>query len=185
MNDAFLTTLFKVVNDHMRTTERKYLIITGAFIGLFSILVSTALVGWPASGGQQQRPFFSLAVHLFLLVTGSFVYVMQNWYRAWKEHYLDVSLAIRQKLLPDSEEEVLPYWLRREVPERPLSVDNLLKLLTIVVNLLLVTLISIESFAVSSHFAVGITVTVVLGVSYLIFLYTTDRSMRKGNYLYA
>ena len=185
MDKAFLHILFKITNDHIRTTERKYLVVTVAFIGLFSVLLSTMPFGVHAGSDVPPWSTQSLAAQGLLLVMGSFVYIMQNWYRAWKAHYLDVCLAIHQHVGKDVPVRLLPYWLRREIPENRFSVDNLLKLLTIGVNLLLVALICAHLTVIFESHATSIGASVVLAVSYLCFLYAVDKTMRKTNFLYA
>jgi len=185
MSQTFLYDLFKITNDHIRATERKYLIITGAFIGLFSALLSSVPPDFISSIQEVPQLTKSISIHIFLLIIGSFVYLMQNWYRAWKEHYLDVCISIRRHLAADLSDSLMPYWLRQEIPENRIAVDNLLKILTIIVNLLLVAFISFEIIELVSNLRVAIIAVIILVLGYLIFLYTVDRTMRKSNILYA
>ena len=131
----FLMQVFTETGAHIRATDRKSLIVTGSYIGLFSIFLSS-LAQTCLTGSPITFSWLSVAIQTFFLLVGTCIYIMQQWYRAWKEHYLEVSLAIRKEFVDDnrisSNDKILPYWLRREVPESRISIDNLLKHVTVI-----------------------------------------------------
>jgi len=91
---SFLMEVFKETGAHLRTTKRKSLIVTGAYIGLFSVFLSslarTCLSDPPVT---LSCSWLSIGIQMFFLLIGTCIYVMQQWYRAWKEHYLEVCLT--------------------------------------------------------------------------------------------
>lgn len=93
----FFLELFKEIGAHIRTTEQKSLMVTGAYIGLFSIFLSN-LINSCLGLSQLKFSWLSVAIQLFFLLMGTCIYIMQQWYRAWKEHYLDISLRIKNKI---------------------------------------------------------------------------------------
>ena len=181
----FLKEVFKETNAHIRATDRKSLFVTGAYISLFSIFLSSVAFGrW--SGSLPTSPWVQVAVQGFFLVVGSCIFVMQQWYRAWKEHYLDVCLEIRKQFMPDVDcPGILPYWLRQGVPASRISIDNLLKTLTAAVNFVLVFLICHDLMDVipNRNFAI-MTVTATI-LAYVGLFYATDRIIRKSRRLFA
>jgi hypothetical protein len=118
INNDFLKEVFKESNSHLRATDRKSLIVTGAYIGLFSVFLSSVAIGrW--SEINMMSMWLQIAVQLFFLVVGTCIYIVQQWYRAWKEHYIDVCVNIRKHFMPDTDYPgVLPYWLRHDSPNR-------------------------------------------------------------------
>jgi hypothetical protein len=111
---------------------------------------------------------------------------MQQWYRAWKEHYIDVCLEIRKHFMPDQDYPgILPYWLRHEVPESRMSVDNLLKNLTAAINLVLVFIISYNLQEVLTNRNLATLAVAVMILTYIGVIYATDRVIRKSRNLFA
>ena len=74
----FLMEVFKEVNAHIRATDRKSLLVTGAYISLFSVFLSSVAIGrW--SGSSTSSTWAQLTVQAFFLVVGSCIYIMQQW----------------------------------------------------------------------------------------------------------
>lgn len=180
----FLIEVFKESNSHIRATDRKSLIVTGAYISLFSLLLTSVA----ARRGSElpPSPWVQIAVHGFFLVVGSCIFVMQQWYRAWKEHYIDVCLEIRKEFLPDLDRPgIVPFWLRREVPESRISIDNLLKHLTAAVNFVLLFLICYDVMSLLPNRNLAILILAAMILAYMTLIYSTDRVIRKSRQLFA
>ncbi len=187
-HDAFLVAVFTATSSHIIATDRKSLIVTGSYIGLFSIF----LTGLTHSCFTEEPITFSwlaVAIQMFFLVVGTCIYVMQQWYRAWKEHYLEVSLAIRKVFIDDeqmsSNDKILPYWLKREVPESRIAVDNLLKHVTVIINFILVILISYQVLELMKNMNLAILIVVLMLGGYVGLLLLTQSRIRKSRELFA
>jgi len=184
----FLLLVFQEVNDHMRNTEQKYLIITAAYIGLISVLVST-FGGRQAPGDPLSidPTIVSLFSHLFFLVIGLTVYVMQAWYRTWKEHYLKVCLDLKRHFVQRQDNPALfPYWLRQDFTKTrtKLLIDNFLKYLTFSTNVFLAVLISGAAAFLSKSRILDIAfMAFVAGC--LVFPILLERKIRRDRFLLA
>jgi len=182
----FLKEVFKEANSHIRATDRKSLAVSGAFIGLFSIYLSSVAVGRWSNNSDSLTLVVHVAVQAFFLSIGICIYIMQQWYRAWKEHYIEICLNIRKQFMPDSDYPgVLPYWLRHELPESRMSVDNLLKSLTGIVNFVLVFIMSYNLLEIIIDRKLGILVVAMLILSYVGMIYLADRNIQKKRTLFA
>lgn len=177
MNKEFLLAVFHEVNDHMRNTEQKYLIVTASYLGLLSVITSS--ITSSTTGSRS-----GIVSHFLLLLIGTAVYIMQGWYRAWKRHYLSVCLNIRQRFAVTMDEGLCPYWLRPTVKVRRRTIDNLLKGLTLLVNLGLACLIASELREGITGLS-GTAVAILFVLLYGLFLFALDRMMRISNYLTA
>ena len=138
---SFLKEVFEEMNGHIRSTDRKSLLVSGWYITVFSVFLSSVAVGkW--SETSQAPPHVQVFVEIFFLLVGTCTFVMQHWYRAWKMHYLAVCLEIRKIFLPElNKPELMPYWLQANQSPSSISTDNLLKYLVIVMNYILLILI--------------------------------------------
>jgi hypothetical protein len=184
----FLAKVFTETGAHIRATDRKSLAVTGAYIGLFSIFLST-LAHTCLTGSSITFSWLSVAIQTFFLLVGTCIYVMQQWYRAWKEHYLEVSLAIRKEFINDermsSNHTMFPYWLRRGVPESRISIDNILKHLTVAINFILVLLISYQVLELHQNRNLAILIVILIVLVYIGMLFVTQIRIRKGRNLFA
>ncbi len=126
----FLKEVFTETNAHIRATDRKSLLVMNSYIGLFSVFLSSLAIGrWSGSGSPS--PWVQIVVQTFFLVVGSCIYIMQQWYRAWKEHYIEVCLNIRKPfhggrkhfMAEADYPGILPYWLRKPVCSRGLRLN--------------------------------------------------------------
>ncbi|MES9975096.1 MAG: hypothetical protein ABW094_12610 [Candidatus Thiodiazotropha sp.] len=185
LDKEFLKDVFKEINSHIRATERKSLIITGAYIAFFSVLLSM-VSKQTATGAEENTQWLQVAIQAFFLIVGSCIYVMQQWYRAWKEHYIDVCLEIRKQFLPNTDYPgILPYWLQRNVPESRMSIDNLLKHLTASINFVIVFVICYELLGLISNQKIAILLVAILILTYIGLIYLTDKRIQKSNILSA
>lgn len=181
----FLKEVFKEANSHIRATDRKSLLMTGAYISLFSLFLSSIAVGrW--STIPPPPLWVSVIVQVFFLIVGSCIFVMQKWYRTWKEHYIDVCLEIRKEFMPQVNNwNILPYWLRDEATESRMSIDNLLKYLTGTVNLVLVFLICYDLLNILPDQKIAILIVAAVIIIYFILIYVTDRVINRRRKLFA
>lgn len=101
MDKDFLKDVFKEVNAHIRATEQKSLVLTGAFVGFYLNGFVNVLRGYGVAQSDATSPLIVLLFHLVLLFVGSVVYTMQLWYRAWKEHYIQTCVELRKTFVPD------------------------------------------------------------------------------------
>lgn len=122
----FLFTIFTETNEHIRATDEKRVLITGSYIALIAVIIVVLL----DKTNTNSLTYFIFS--LFILLIGSCVYILQLWYRAWKEHYLEIcyNIASNFKL----EENFLPFWLREHRGVRKFSADKVLSLITGLIN---------------------------------------------------
>lgn len=187
MDKDFILQVFKETNDHMRNTERKYLIVTAAYIGLMSVFFSSVTqILYEIEDTSKSDIIRSVSTSGFLLIIGLVVYMLQKWYRAWKQHYLDVCLNITDFHSIDSPDQLmlLPYWLQRKTPHGTLSIDNLLNYVTVLINFVLITVISYSFFYLVGNVVASI-ISIVLITLYLIFLHLVIRATRRDRFLSA
>lgn len=185
IDKEFLKETFKETNSHIRATDRKSLAVSGAFIGLFSVYLSSIAHGrWGATAVEALA--VQIAAQCFFLFVGICVYIMQQWYRAWKEHYIEVCLNIRRHFLPEADYPgLLPYWLRHESRDSRMSIDNVLKYLTGVVNLVLLFILSYDVLEIITNHNLAILVVVALVCAFVAVIYFADRNIQKKRTLFA
>lgn len=188
LKKEFLKEIFSEAGAHIRTTERKSLILTGAYIGMFSIFLSS-IAKTCLSGSPIALSWVSVAIQLFFLLIGTCIFVMQQWYRAWKEHYLKVSLHIRREFMDDNsisnEDKFLPYWLRGYSRDSKISVDNLLKLLTVIINFIIVVLISYQVLELLKNRSLSIIIIILMIALYIVIVGLTQYKINKKKKLFA
>ena len=185
INEDFLKEVFKETNAHLRSTDRKSLFVTGAYISLFSLFLSSLAIGRWSESTLTNSQWMQIAVQGFFLIIGSSIFVMQQWYRAWKEHYIDVCIEIRKHFMPEPIPGVLPYWLCHDVPASRISVDNLFKYLTAGVNFVLVFLICYALLDILPNRNLATLIVAVVILAYLGLLYITGRVIHKSRKLFA
>jgi hypothetical protein len=183
-NNVFEMEVFRQVNEHLRATERKYWLASGAYISLFVIFINRLteadiILATPAVADVFSA-WKAIATHFFIGMFGLVVYLMQNWYRAWKEHYLDVLYEIRLKAYPDeNNKKYLPYWLQENNQEQPLSVDNSLKLIIFLINIGFSILVCVELMSVFSG-SLGISLGIGGVVLFLVAVWIIEKTISKG-----
>lgn len=184
----FLLIVFQEINDHVRNTEQKYLIITAAYIGLISVVISTFNEAQVAGSNVSfHSGIFSSLSHFFFLLIGMGVYVMQVWYRTWKEHYLKVCLEIKQYFVQvENSSSLFPYWLRKDITKLKARVliDNSMKYLTLSTNILLAALITVEvNHLIRNKFLmIGFDLFIILCLVIPVFV---ERKIRNEKFLLA
>jgi len=127
----FLFSVFAELNEHIRATDEKNVLIAGSFVALIAVVIAVlidkiSIISWT---------YFVFS--LFVLLIGSCVFMLQLWYREWKEHYLEIcyNIASNFKL----EEKFLPFWLREHRVKRKLSADKILLLITFIIDLIIIS----------------------------------------------
>jgi|GEM_PF-6493660 len=181
--------VFRQVNEHLRATDRKYWLASGAFISLFVIFISRlsegGIVFSPPKPDELFEAWKAITMHSFIGLFGLIVYLMQNWYRAWKEHYLDVLHELRRKIYPDdNKKKYLPFWLRENTPEQPISVDNSLKLIIFLLNTGFSILVCVELINVLPG-SLGIGLGIGGIVLYLVAIFVIEKTITKSKRLNA
>lgn len=165
--EAFLLVVFSEMNEHLRATDEKSILVGGSFLALTSIIAvlltdKLSSISWGL-----------YMVSFTLLLVGYCLILLQVWYRKWKEHYLSVCQYIADYYhLP---EEFLPYWLRKPQigAKRRFSADMLVFVASLVVELivftyfvyLLVNLLLLEKLAFLFNIIIFTTAAVVLIIS--------------------
>jgi hypothetical protein len=130
-------------------------------------------------------PVIVLAFHLLLLFIGTVVYVMQLWFRAWKEHYLLVCLNIRKHIeAAPNPEGVFPYWLR-DIPTDSgrFSFDNLIMYVTLLVNFGVLFLIAQDTQDLMSASSAASLVIAGTSLAYVGLVVTVNVKMRGSAFL--
>lgn len=121
----FLFAVFGETNEHIRATDEKKVLISGSFIAFMGVVVAIII-------DKTTTSWIYLVFSLFMLLVGSCVFAIQLWYRMWKRHYLEICYNIASKF--SLEEKFLPVWLRIHKVKRKFSADNLLILITMLMN---------------------------------------------------
>ena len=76
----FLFSIFAELNEHIRATDEKNVLITGSYVALIAVVIAVLI---------DKIDTISLTYFLFslfILLIGFCVFMLQLWYRAWKEH---------------------------------------------------------------------------------------------------
>lgn len=157
---SFLKEVFEESNAHLRETDRKALIVTGVYIGFFSVFLTTL-------GAPQSPAWHEVLVQGFFLLVGTSVYSLQRWYRAWKEHYAGVCRNIRQQFIDTPSlvdlSNCLPNWMLDNFRQTWLSVDQVFNYLVLITNTITVGIIASEVLNLMGGNSASI-VLVVMGV---------------------
>lgn len=80
-NQDFLFLVFTETNEHIRATDEKSVLMVGSFIALIGVLAALVF-------GEDVVKWQYFILSVFILIVGHCVYMLQSWYRKWKEHYL-------------------------------------------------------------------------------------------------
>ena len=187
MDKDFLKEVYKETNAHIRATEQKSLVMTGAFVGFYLNGFTGVLKGQGIAASNFVDPWIVILFHLALLAVGTIVYVMQLWYRAWKEHYMIVCFEVRKQFVPIMESESpFPYWLRQiPTPGGRFSFDNLVMYVTLLVNIGVLFLVANDVLEfVKNQNAATLSIAAIF-VAYLALVTTANRVMRNPTFLEA
>lgn len=131
----FYLTLFSELNEHLRATDAKSLTIAGFYVALCGAGMAASFQQYGAVIGQPEIRIFGI-ICVFVLTVGSFVNILQYWYRLWKAHYIQTCKKIAKSILGASEDrDLLPVWLRSVGSKDNISIDGLMYFLTGLLNL--------------------------------------------------
>lgn len=185
MDKDFLKEVFKETNAHIRATEQKSLILTVAFVGFYLNGFVYVLKGQGIAASNAAAPLIVFAFHLLLLFVGTVVYVMQLWFRAWKEHYLLVCLNIRKHFeASPNPESAFPYWLRDiAIHTGRFSFDNLIMYVTLLVNLGVLFLIAQDTQGLMNASSAASFVIAGTSLAYVGLVVTVHTKMRGSSFL--
>lgn len=187
MDKDFLLAVFRETHYHIRATERKYLIITGAYLGFLTVLLSVIRGDFLANTTNSSQ-VVRLSTFSFFLFVGLIVHMKQKWYRAWKDHYLETSYNLGQRFLGAASPEdltTMPYWLRQKTPKGGFSIDNILNYFTIIINSVLLLVIAVQGSALVVSHALGTLVEILLVTAYIGFMYYVEKMTTRSPALFA
>jgi hypothetical protein len=128
--------IFEQTNEHMRVTEMKSLQIASVHVTVVGIALSVAF------SRSEPLPGYIMAAILFSLAAMSYIsFAIQDWYRAWKAHYVRCAAATWSRF--DVDRRCVPYWLRTAhydaAKRERVSVDNWLAQCTLYIARILAT----------------------------------------------
>ena len=137
--------LFRQINEHIRATDRKLWVATGACVSVFFFYLvrfdTTDLVMSCQVNACDMEAVISVVIHLLYGFFGTVIYLIERWYRAWKVHYLEVLYDLRIRLYGDrNNDSILPFWLRDFTAAQPMNVENIIKISTFIVSFAFVLL---------------------------------------------
>ena len=153
------------MNGHIRNTENKYLTISLAYISLVAVVSSVILRNMIITAATDIN--YQIVYGLIMLI-GWCVIVLQRWYIVWKKHYLIRCQAIDReitKLCKHSDEcyfasvdttRLKPCWLYNTKSDNNkllslFSADNIINILTNVINAGVVFKLSYDFFLLSKY----------------------------------
>jgi hypothetical protein len=143
------------------------------------------LKGQGIADSNAADPLIVLLFHLVLLFVGSVVYIMQLWYRAWKEHYIQVCFELRKHFIPVVETGVVvPFWLRTTPAlSSHFSYDNLVMYVTLLVNIGVLFLISSDIPELFKGASYASTFIGAVFIAYMVLVAFIHKKMRGSNFL--
>lgn len=166
----FLFNVFSEVNDHIRATDEKQIIIAGPFIALIAVLTAQLI------DKLNMISWIQLFFLIFISLIGFCVLMLQFWYREWKEHYLEICHNIASNFI--LEEEFLPFWLRQKSKKRKFSADNFLLFLTFIINIGSVSYsLYILWNLLQYSFFLKFTIIILISMIYLLLLIYTKKKL--------
>lgn len=164
-NQNYTETIFNQLNDHLRSSEQKQLQLTTTYLGaLFGLLITTL------TNSKMEEFFkpsiFKMTINVIFLIFGIAIYVLQRWYRIWKEHYIEVLYSIVEYWEIDIK--YRPYWLKNiQYKSNALNIDNILYYLTFITNILVLALLCVNIFYLEE---IKLYKIIIIGI--IIFIYT-------------
>ena len=166
--------IFSELNQHIRNTENKYLSISLSYLGLLAIIISIIF--------NENQTFLtpkpiSIAIYTIICFIGCVVYILQKWYRMWKEHYLEVCNSIASTW--GIEEKFLPFWLRKNMGEVKFCIDHTLGYFTAFINFCMFLLLAYNlSLTISSRLW-QVLAPIFTFSCFIIFLFIVNNTIKK------
>ena len=176
---AYTLALFAEMNEHLRSTENKYITISAAYLGLIT-LISSLSTGEAATIGIGAD---ILTTYVLMILTGCTVAVLQRWYRRWKSHYLQVCRSIFRNV--QVAEDLRPFWLREVRQQGFLSADDVLSYFTNLVNTYVVLRLCCYLFLRSERITIKVLLPIIVLLMYLAFAIVIRASIPRQGHLSA
>lgn len=139
---------------------------TATYLGaLFGLLITTLT---NTKEVEFFKPsIFKMTINVVFLMFGMAIYVLQRWYRVWKEHYIEVMYLIVESWKIESK--YRPYWLRNiEVKSNKFNIDNMLYYLTFITNTFVLALLCINIFYLQQSIIIRISIIVLIVFLYIV-----------------
>lgn len=171
--------LFIEVNNHLRNTENKCLTLSISYLGIISLIISIMSA---KSNDFFQCSTLNIIIFTILSIIGCIIYMLQKWYRMWKEHYMNIARSI----IADSKinDNMLPYWLRSS-SKKGLTVDDSIRYLNGMINLAIFLLLSYNIFTICTSRIMQFLIPVIAFSFYLLFLFIMRLAIDSSKYLRA
>lgn len=170
--------VFTEINQHLRSTEQKFLMISAAFLGFY---FSTLLIIFGKIDLIRFTPnIMQIILCLILLAAGMAVNALQHWYRSWKEHYIEIINKIAQSW--ELKECYFPYWMRSQKTSKTHpTLDNLLYHFVLYVNIFMMLLLCYAIYRITDNVALPITIV----FAFLVINMYIRKTFNKNNFLKA
>ncbi|PKQ15556.1 MAG: hypothetical protein CVT67_09055 [Actinobacteria bacterium HGW-Actinobacteria-7] len=101
--------LFAEINEHLRATDTKHVQVSIGYLGAMSI-VASIIAQRPSE--LTTNSLANVIAYSLVIAIGIAAYSAQEWYRAWKLHYIDCACGLMCKCKISDDHR--PSWLRRE-----------------------------------------------------------------------
>ena len=180
--DTYLLHLFSELNQHIRNTETKYITISISYLSLVSIICSIILK-IETSNVLNTLTYNHIIVYSLIILIGCFVIVMQKWYRAWKEHYLQRCQEIDNEFKVDAK--FKPFWLIVNKKNPIINLDKSLFYFTNIVNALVVFQLCYDLYSLSSYNYFKFILPTIIIVFYILFLVVIKLNISGKKFLTA
>ncbi len=135
MNNIKTETIFEILflelNNHLRNTENKCITLSVGHLGLISLLIP---IMYSESNEFFKGSTINIIVYSILIIMGCLVYLLQKWYRLWKEHYMEII----KKLMTESktDDKFLPDWMKAQNNSSKFSIDDSIRYFNAFLNLI-------------------------------------------------
>ncbi len=168
--------VFSEINEHMRNTENKYLTISTSYIGLIAVVIS--LIYSNKNNSIIDYKSQTIIIYSSISIIGCLVYIIQKWYRMWKEHYLDIAQEIISEW--EIKNEFLPYWLRKKQENNGLSFDHILGYFTWNINLITIVILALNISDSFKYYFLNISIPILLVLLFVLFTYLINKRINKN-----
>ena len=175
---GYALALFAEMNEHLRSTENKYMTISAAYLGLITLISSLSTEAAKVGIGVD-----ILTTYVLMILTGCTVTVLQRWYRQWKAHYLQVCRSIFRHV--PIAEDLRPFWLREVRRTSFLSADDVLSYFTNLVNTYVVIRLCCYLFLQSERITVRVLLPIIVLLLYIAFVIAIRTSIPRQGHLSA
>ena len=154
----FLLALFNELNEHIRATDDKSVLVGVGFLGFFGAIVTILFSKIEINYRNITSAVVQHGLPLYtILFIGVSVSVVQMLYRYWKNHYIKICRDIVSEVkIPDR---MMPSWMICNTLKKWYKVslfgiigfirsaDYWILLITVIINVLIILLVSVQIFA--------------------------------------